>query len=74
MIGLEGSARFLGAWSFDYKGDLGVLFGTQNEFERNIGMTTTTPRRSWAVELLHAISANGGFANAGSEAHALSPC
>ena len=43
LIGLEGSARFLGAWSFDYKGDLAVLFGTQSEFEQNISRTTTTP-------------------------------
>ena len=43
LIGLEGSARFLGAWSFDYKGDLAVLFGTQNEFNTDITRTTTSP-------------------------------
>jgi hypothetical protein len=43
LIGLEGSVRFLGAWSFDYKGDLAVLFGTQSEFETNISRTTSNP-------------------------------
>ncbi len=32
LIGLEGSVRFLSVWSFDFKGDLAVLFGTQSDF------------------------------------------
>jgi len=61
LIGLEGSARFLGAWSFDYKGDLAVLFGTQSEFETNISRTTSNPA------LLGMVNSNfsGGFANTG---------
>ncbi len=61
LIGLEGSVRFLGAWSFDYKGDLAVLFGTQSEFETNISRTTTTPA------LLGQTNSNfsGNFVNAG---------
>ena len=43
LIGLEGSARFLGAWSFDFKGDLAVLFGTQNDFYQEISRTTSPP-------------------------------
>jgi hypothetical protein len=43
LIGLEGSARFLGAWSFDYKGDLAVLFGTQNSVSTTVDRTTATP-------------------------------
>ena len=65
VIGIEGSARFLGAWSFDYKGDLGLLFGTQNLFEQNIGRTTTTPA---ILGIVNNNFASGGFANAGSSA------
>ncbi len=36
LIGLEGSVRFMGAWSFDFKGDLAVLFGTQSDFFQGI--------------------------------------
>jgi opacity protein-like surface antigen len=43
LIGLEGSARFLGAWSFDYKGDLAVLFGTQKSVNTTVDRTTATP-------------------------------
>jgi hypothetical protein len=58
LIGLEGSARFMGAWSFDYKGDLAVLFGTQNEFLTQIYRTTTTPAVLGIV--------NSSFASSGS--------
>jgi opacity protein-like surface antigen len=43
LIGLEGSVPFLGAWSFDYKGDLAVLFGTQKRVETDKTIATTTP-------------------------------
>jgi hypothetical protein len=43
LIGLEGSAPFAGAWSFDYKGDLAVLFGTQKSVETDKTIATTTP-------------------------------
>jgi hypothetical protein len=62
LIGLEGSARFLGAWSFDYKGDLAVLFGTQSSFETNISRTTNS------TPLLCVSNSNfcpGGSANTG---------
>jgi hypothetical protein len=64
LIGLEGSARFLGVWSFDYKGDLAVLFGTQKEFEQNISRTTSTPALLGIVDSRF----SGGFANTDSEA------
>jgi hypothetical protein len=44
LIGLEGSAPLAGAWSFDYKGDLAVLFGTQNSvFTDRMVTTNSTP-------------------------------
>jgi hypothetical protein len=43
LIGLEGSVPFAGAWSFDYKGDLAVLFGTQKRVDTDKTITTTTP-------------------------------
>jgi opacity protein-like surface antigen len=43
LIGLEGSVRFLGAWSFDYKGDLAVLFGTQKSVSIDKTIVTTSP-------------------------------
>jgi hypothetical protein len=43
LIGLEGSVPFAGAWSFDYKGDLAVLFGTQKSVEISKTITSTTP-------------------------------
>jgi hypothetical protein len=43
LIGLEGSVPFAGAWSFDYKGDLAVLFGTQKSVETDKTIATTTP-------------------------------
>jgi hypothetical protein len=65
LIGLEGSARFLGAWSFDYKGDLAVLFGTQKEFEQNISRTTnSTP----FLCISNSSFCPGGFSNTGTEA------
>src|ERR1700720_1999295 len=43
LIGLEGSVPFFGAWSFDYKGDLAVLFGTQKSVNTTINRTTVSP-------------------------------
>jgi opacity protein-like surface antigen len=43
LIGLEGSVPFAGAWSFDYKGDLAVLFGTQKRVEIDKTVATMTP-------------------------------
>jgi hypothetical protein len=64
LIGLEGSARFLGAWSFDFKGDLAVLFGTQTEAYTSISRTSTSPA------ILGVLSCSGsvpcGFSNSGS--------
>jgi hypothetical protein len=37
LIGMDGSVRFLGNWSFDYKGDMAILFGSQHQ-----QFTTTT--------------------------------
>jgi opacity protein-like surface antigen len=37
LIGMDGSVRFMGNWSFDYKGDVAILFGSQHQ-----QITTTT--------------------------------
>jgi len=60
LIGLDGSVRFFGAWSFDYKGDLAVLFGTQSEFETNISRTTSAPA---LLGITHS-DFSGAFSNA----------
>jgi hypothetical protein len=43
LIGLEGSVPFFGAWSFDYKGDLAVLFGTQKSVNTTMVRSTISP-------------------------------
>jgi len=57
VIGLEGSLPFAGAWSFDYKGDLAVLFGTQKSVFTEINTVAFTP------PILNLIGGGGGSIN-----------
>jgi hypothetical protein len=53
LIGMEGSVRFMGNWSFDYKGDMAVLFGSQHV------QTTTTNTASATPAILNQLVAGG---------------
>jgi hypothetical protein len=43
LIGLEGSVPFAGKWSFDYAGDVALLFGRQESSSTSRLQTTITP-------------------------------
>ena len=43
LIGMQGSVRFMGNWSFDYAGDMAILFGSQHNQNVNTFMVSTTP-------------------------------
>jgi hypothetical protein len=43
LIGMEGSVRFMGNWSFDYKGDMAVLFGSQHQQIVTTNTASATP-------------------------------
>jgi hypothetical protein len=47
LIGMDGSVRFMGNWSFDYKGDMAILFGSQHQ------QITTTNTASAAPPILN---------------------
>jgi hypothetical protein len=53
LIGMEGSVRFMGNWSFDYKGDMAVLFGSQHV------QTTTTNTASATPAILNQLTPGG---------------
>jgi hypothetical protein len=54
LIGLEGTVPFFGNWTFDYTGDLAVLFGTQHS------VATTTSTLAVSPPLLALLVGGGG--------------
>jgi hypothetical protein len=69
LIGMEGSVRFMGNWSFDYKGDMAILFGSQH------GQGTFTTTTSATPAILNQFTAGGNIATATADrfAYVLSP-
>jgi hypothetical protein len=57
LIGVNGAVPFAGKWTFDYTGDLAVLFGTQTSQFTTINGATIVPA------FLNILAANGNNAN-----------
>jgi hypothetical protein len=60
LIGIQGAVPFAGKWSFDYTGDLAVLFGTQTSQQTTINAASITPA------FLNILAAGGNNANVNS--------
>jgi hypothetical protein len=43
LIGMDGSVRFMNNWSFDYKGDMAILFGSQHQQITTTNSTSAVP-------------------------------
>jgi hypothetical protein len=54
LVGIEGTVPFFGNWTFDYTGDLAVLFGTQHS------TTTTTSTLAVSPAILALLVGGGG--------------
>ena len=54
LIGMDGSVRFMGNWSFDYKGDMAILFGSQHQ------QISTTNAASAVPAILNQFVTGGG--------------
>lgn len=43
LVGLQGTVRFMGNWSFDYAGDMAILFGSQHSQIVDTGTISVAP-------------------------------